>query len=1093
MGITVDTIQLKFNVKPSYEQQQIQQLNADLKQAESNYESIVKVIKDNTKEHSRLYGELSKVKAMRDELAQKNTLTEEEQRKLSEYNQKIEELNDRLIANKEHQNDLIKASAGARQEMVDLQEKMNGVAQSTQRYNMTIQQLGEREKELRMLLNNIDPSTEDWEKYNKELSETKKRIAELRRQAPDFHNELKLEDMTIKQLNERISALRSALETCKPNTDEFREYSDALQETESQLKKVVSSTQESLDKFGKGGLLSKIFGSATDFSGVKTFLMGSGMFKIGEMIFENITEYAGKAFNRVKELVTESVQAAREAQGIAHAFESIDKPDLLKNLRQATHGTVTDIELMKAAVQAQDFRLPLDQLGKYLEFAQLKAQQTGQSVDYMTNSIVTGLGRKSVMILDNLGISASEIKEEMANTGDMATAVGNIIDRQIAQAGEHFETAAERETQATTNVANAQLKLGQQMQKTFGIGNTSFSEMQAKAETFLLNGLTKLIIYCQSLYDKIGLVRLIVEGVKVAFDTVFKVCEFGFSELINIAKLVARIFRDLGTLIEGVFTLDADKVTSAWDSLKNGLAKSGKEILNDAKDIGNRWGKNVIDSINNVTGKAKVKAPEVSKPQLPVVPADEPEKDKPDHHGNKTAPTTDTNDNYQRDLAAREQAYEDYGNQLKKMLLDQLLTQKEYEEESRLSEKKFLADKIALQQLYGQDSTQTQGQFLDLLLKEADDKYKESKRQLQDSLKAAETDHNSRIRQLMEQQLNGELDTEKEYNELKLQADIDYQRRRLEILKAAGADTAQAEQQLLQLQLQQHKQTEQEQTQALNDEAQKRQQIQETSVNKVNGLMSSAGSLFSALQQRETSQVDKRYKKQIEAAKKAGKDTTKLEEQMEAEKAEIQKKYAQKQFKMQILQIVANTAQGISKTIAEMGMPWAIPFVAVAAAQGAIQLATAKAQADAAAGLYEGGFSEGYTDKGNPREQAGVIPVHKNEFVANHKAVANSQIRPVLDVIDRHQKAGDIQMLNATQMLEEAYGRGRYRGGYSSNGDGTGDGENGNAPQGDGRLQISEVLPLLRRIADACEDSLTVRELRREIKHQERLEANAGR
>ena len=174
MGITVDTIQLKFNVKPSYEQQQIQQLNADLKQAESNYESIVKVIKDNTKEHSRLYGELSKVKAMRDELAQKNTLTEEEQRKLSEYNQKIEELNDRLIANKEHQNDLIKASAGARQEMVDLQEKMNGVAQSTQRYNMTIQQLGEREKELRMLLNNIDPSTEDWEKYKKNFLRPKR-------------------------------------------------------------------------------------------------------------------------------------------------------------------------------------------------------------------------------------------------------------------------------------------------------------------------------------------------------------------------------------------------------------------------------------------------------------------------------------------------------------------------------------------------------------------------------------------------------------------------------------------------------------------------------------------------------------------------------------------------------------------------------------------------------------------------------------------------------------------------------------------------------------------------------------------------------
>ena len=54
MGITVDTIQLKFNVTPSYQQQQIQQLNADLKQATANYESLGKAAKDNAKEHYML-------------------------------------------------------------------------------------------------------------------------------------------------------------------------------------------------------------------------------------------------------------------------------------------------------------------------------------------------------------------------------------------------------------------------------------------------------------------------------------------------------------------------------------------------------------------------------------------------------------------------------------------------------------------------------------------------------------------------------------------------------------------------------------------------------------------------------------------------------------------------------------------------------------------------------------------------------------------------------------------------------------------------------------------------------------------------------
>ena len=249
------------------------------------------------------------------------------------------------------------------------------------------------------------------------------------------------------------------------------------------------------------------------------------------------------------------------------------------------------------------------------------------------------------------------------------------------------------------------------------------------------------------------------------------------------------------------------------------------------------------------------------------------------------------------------------------------------------------------------------------------------------------------------------------------------------------------------------------------------------------------------MQQRETAAMDAKYKKMIAAAKKQGKDTTKLEEQQEAEKQAIAKKYADRQFQIQVLQIVGNTAQGISKTIAEMGMPWAVPFVAMAAAAGAMQLASAKAAADQAAGLYDGGFSddyqEGYTRKGNPKEQAGVIPVHKNEFVANHKAVANPDVRPVLDVIDRHQKMGDIQMLDSTRMLEEAYGRGRYRGGYVQQeaGGSIPHGESPQTPQPDN----AEVMELLRTIARNTGLSLTVRGLRKEIRHEEQLERNANR
>ena len=59
------------------------------------------------------------------------------------------------------------------------------------------------------------------------------------------------------------------------------------------------------------------------------------------------------------------------ADGVHHAF-SFRRRSVIKNLREATKGTVNDPELMKAAVQANDFRIPMQDLGKFLESLNLK-------------------------------------------------------------------------------------------------------------------------------------------------------------------------------------------------------------------------------------------------------------------------------------------------------------------------------------------------------------------------------------------------------------------------------------------------------------------------------------------------------------------------------------------------------------------------------------------------------------------------------------------------------------------------------------------------------------------------------------------------
>ena len=160
------------------------------------------------------------------------------------------------------------------------------------------------------------------------------------------------------------------------------------------------------------------------------------------------------------DMIRQGVELAKQGEGIRIAFERLGRGDILQGLREATHGTVTDLELMKAAVKFNDFKLPLEELGTMLAFAQQKAKDTGQSVDYMVDSIVTGLGRKSLMILDNLGLSATEIRERMKETGDMTKAVGAIIRDQMAAAGDYVETAADRAAQANVNLQNKMEELG---------------------------------------------------------------------------------------------------------------------------------------------------------------------------------------------------------------------------------------------------------------------------------------------------------------------------------------------------------------------------------------------------------------------------------------------------------------------------------------------------------------------------------------------------------------------------------------------------------------------------------------------------------
>ena len=222
-----------------------------------------------------------------------------------------------------------------------------------------------------------------------------------------------------------------------------------------------------------------------------------------------------------------------------------------------------------------------------------------------------------------------------------------------------------------------------------------------------------------------------------------------------------------------------------------------------------------------------------------------------------------------------------------------------------------------------------------------------------------------------------------------------------------------------------------------------------------------------ALQQAEEANVDAKYDAEIEAAKKAGKDTTELEKKKANEKLKIQKKYADVNFAIQAAQIIASTASAIAKTFSELGFPAGIPAAALMGITGAAQLAAALAErnkvkrmtlsgaggsasasgARVATGLESGGSIDverkqdgkmfradydpdrrGFIDKPTVLVGEGGYG-HSKEWVASNAAVENPTVAPFIDIIDRAQRAGTIRTLDMNKFLIQQ-AQGRASGGY---------------------------------------------------------------
>ncbi|PZM87655.1 MAG: hypothetical protein DLD55_00020 [candidate division SR1 bacterium] len=157
---------------------------------------------------------------------------------------------------------------------------------------------------------------------------------------------------------------------------------------------------------------------------------------------------------------------------------NISSKDILSGLQKASKGTVSNYDLILSANKAMSLGVAknTNDFTTLMDIARVKAKNMGITTTQAYNDIVTGLGRGSAMILDNLGITvnAAAANEEYAKS--IGKTVNQLTDaekkqalinkvvtdgrKELEAAGEVMLTDAERRQKLIAQIENMKDRIG---------------------------------------------------------------------------------------------------------------------------------------------------------------------------------------------------------------------------------------------------------------------------------------------------------------------------------------------------------------------------------------------------------------------------------------------------------------------------------------------------------------------------------------------------------------------------------------------------------------------------------------------------------
>tara|TARA_Y100000593_G_scaffold24338_1_gene48492 strand:+ start:45 stop:1790 length:1746 start_codon:yes stop_codon:yes gene_type:complete len=192
----------------------------------------------------------------------------------------------------------------------------------------------------------------------------------------------------------------------------------------------------------------------------------------------------------IRQLISMSAEAAR-FEAVATGFVNLGEAagftsDSMNQLRDATRGTVNDMELMKQANNALVLGVAdnSDEMSNLFEAARRLGAALGKDTLHSVESLVTGIGRQSRLMLDNLGIvvkseeaykkyalrvgtSSDKLTDHQKKLAFTAEAMEK-INEAVDALGDDFLTNDQKIARATTTYQNLQTVLGAKVAPVIG-------------------------------------------------------------------------------------------------------------------------------------------------------------------------------------------------------------------------------------------------------------------------------------------------------------------------------------------------------------------------------------------------------------------------------------------------------------------------------------------------------------------------------------------------------------------------------------------------------------------------------------------------